>query len=100
MRTNDIRSWRSSARRTGAVIAFWLMGSLGLLAQIGELSIQRENGYPVLYWQNTPGQVYAVQTCSELGHEPWETQVYLSTDSPTAVWPDESDQPKQCFYNF
>jgi hypothetical protein len=67
-------------------------------ANAGRVGVALEHAQPVLGWSNGAGQVYAIQTSSNLAAHDWETRANLTTDAAEAVWADDSLPGQAEFY--
>lgn len=59
-------------------------------AEIGRVAVRIEHGHPVLSWSNRPGEVYVVETTTDLAAAEWQRRVTLTTEAVDHSWADDA----------
>jgi D-alanyl-D-alanine carboxypeptidase len=67
-------------------------------AAIGELLAKLEYGRPVLSWSNSLGEVYVVETTTNLAAPAWHRRATLTTEAGDHSWADDAAMDQGTFY--
>lgn len=86
------------------IVRVWVAAILALAAcmahsaEVGRVAARIEHGHPVLSWSNIPGEVYVVETTTDVVATEWRRRVTLTTEAVDHSWADDADTDQVTFY--
>ena len=67
-------------------------------AEVGRMTVSVEHDQCVLYWSNSIGQAYVIETTTNLGMPAWNTEATITADASEIAWADDHVPGQAIFY--